>query len=179
MKSNLLASVFVLSAAMATTVSAQTTNQYPFQNPNMPLEERVNNIISLMTLDEKMALLSQRPGVPRLGIRTMQQAEGLHGVRGGGATTTYPQSIGLGETWDTEILHQVGATEGYEARYIFQCHNGPGFAGQRRRRRLPDHPGAQRRHRPRHPLGPHRGVLRRGPVPQRHSGRRVHQGHAG
>ena len=66
-------------------------------------------------------MLSQRPGVPRLGIRSMMQVEGLHGVRaGGGAATTYPQSIGLGETWDTDILHQVGATEGYEARYLFQ-----------------------------------------------------------
>jgi len=117
MKSNLFASVFFLSAAMATTVSAQPAApaaaqyQYPFQNPDLPIEERVNNIVSLMTLDEKVAMLSQRPGVPRLGIRTMQQVEGLHGVRSGAATTTYPQSIGLGETWDTDILHQVGATE--------------------------------------------------------------------
>ena len=44
-----------------TRVSAQY--QYPFQNPTMPLEERVNNIVSLMTLDEKVALLSQRPGL--------------------------------------------------------------------------------------------------------------------
>jgi beta-glucosidase len=121
MKTYLLTSIIILSAATAaTTISAQTTNQYPFQNPDLPLEERVNNIVSLMTLDEKVAMLSQRPGVPRLGIRTMQQVEGLHGVRGGAATTTYPQSIGLGETWDADILHQVGATEGYEARYIFQ-----------------------------------------------------------
>ncbi len=95
--------------------------KYPFQNPDLPIEDRVNNIVSLMTLDEKVALLSQRPGVTRLGIRTMQQVEGLHGVRAGrNPTTTYPQSIGLGETWDTDILHQVGATEGYEARYVFQ-----------------------------------------------------------
>jgi len=102
--------------------------KYPFQNPDLPLEDRVNNIISLLTLDEKVALLSQRPGVARLGIRSMMQVEGLHGVRGGGgASTTYPQSIGLGETWDTDILHQVGATEGYEARYLFQrSRNGRG-----------------------------------------------------
>jgi beta-glucosidase len=93
-------------------VSAQQY-KYPFQNPGLPIEDRVNNIISLLTLDEKVALLSQRPGVPRLGIRSMMQVEGLHGVRGGGgASTTYPQSIGLGETWDTDILRQVGATEG-------------------------------------------------------------------
>ncbi|MGO9110291.1 MAG: glycoside hydrolase family 3 protein, partial [Thermoguttaceae bacterium] len=102
--------------------------KYPFQNPDLPLEDRVNDIISLLTLDEKVALLSQRPGVERLGIRSMMQVEGLHGVRGGGgASTTYPQSIGLGETWDTDILHQVGATEGYEARYLFQrSRNGRG-----------------------------------------------------
>jgi len=109
--------VLLLAAAR---VSAQQ-DKYPFQNPDLPIEDRVNNIVSLLTLDEKVALLSQRPGVPRLGIRTMQQVEGLHGVRAGrNASTTYPQSIGLGETWDSAILHQVGATEGYEARYVFQ-----------------------------------------------------------
>jgi len=116
--------VLLLAAGRA----AAQQHKYPFQNPDLPLEDRVNNIISLLTLDEKVALLSQRPGVPRLGIRSMMQVEGLHGVRGGGgASTTYPQSIGLGETWDTDILHQVGATEGYEARYLFQCsRNGRG-----------------------------------------------------
>jgi beta-glucosidase len=113
----LLASVV---AATLGVLPVRAEYQYPFQNPDLPLEDRVNNIVSLMTLDEKVALLSQRPGVPRLGIRTMQQLEGLHGVRGGSTTTTYPQAIGLGETWDTAILHQVGATEGYEARYNFQ-----------------------------------------------------------
>jgi len=115
------AGISVLMLLCAARSGAQTTTyQYPFQNPDMPLEDRVNNIISLMTPDEKIALLSQRPGVERLGIRSMQQSEGLHGVKAGPASTTYPQSIGLGETWDVEILHQVGATEGYEARYNFQ-----------------------------------------------------------
>jgi beta-glucosidase len=118
----LIAGLSALALLCAARSGAQTAAyQYPFQNPDMPLEDRVNNIISLMTPDEKVALLSQSPGVQRLGIRSMQQAEGLHGVKsGGGATTTYPQAIGLGETWDTEILRQVGATEGYEARYNFQ-----------------------------------------------------------
>jgi beta-glucosidase len=119
----LLAPVFLVAIGI-TPLCAQPEYEHPFQNPDMPLEERVNNIISLMTRDEKILLLSQTPGVPRLGIRTMQQTEGLHGVRaGGGTTTTYPQSIGLGETWDPEILRQVGATEGYEARYVFQRNN--------------------------------------------------------
>jgi beta-glucosidase len=115
-------------SAGALRVSAQT--QYPFQNPDLPLEERINNIVSLMTLDEKIAFLSQRPGVPRLGIRAMGHVEGLHGLALGRpgnwgrnnpvATTTFPQSIGLGETWNPDIVRQAGAIEGYEARYVYQ-----------------------------------------------------------
>ena len=103
---------------------------YPFQNPDMPLEERVNNIVSLMTLDEKVAFLSSSPSVERLGIKRMGHVEGLHGLaqgapggwgkRGPITTTTFPQSYGMGETWDPEIIRQSGAIEGYEARYVFQ-----------------------------------------------------------
>lgn len=111
---------------------AQKTEQttYPFQNPDMALEDRVNNIISLMTLDEKVAFLSSNPGVERLGIKRMGHVEGLHGLaqgapggwgrRGAITTTTFPQSIGMGETWDPEIIRQSGAIEGVEARYVFQ-----------------------------------------------------------
>ena len=46
-------------------------------------------------------------------------------VRGGSVTaTTFPQSVGLGETWDPEILRQAGAVEGYEARVYFKKFNG-------------------------------------------------------
>ena len=131
MKSSLLASVIFMSAAMAVMpVSAQTTNQYPFQNPAMALEDRVDNIISLMTQQEKVAFLSSRPGVPRLGIRGSGQVEGLHGLQNSGTggagrrgnvlATTFPQAIGMAETWDPDALHQAGAIEGHEARYVFQ-----------------------------------------------------------
>ena len=123
--------LFVL--CLATGISyGQKTDQktYPFQNPDMPLEERVSNIVSLMTLDEKVAFLSSNPGVERLGIKRMGHVEGLHGLaqgtpggwgrRGPIATTTFPQSYGMGETWDPEIIHQSGAIEGNEARYVFQ-----------------------------------------------------------
>jgi beta-glucosidase len=103
---------------------------YPFQNPNLPIEERVNNIVSLMTLDEKVAFLSQTPGVERLGIRRMGHVEGLHGLaqgtpgnwgrRGPVKTTTFPQSIGMGETWDPELVKLAGEIEGYETRYVYQ-----------------------------------------------------------
>ncbi|HJP94915.1 MAG TPA: glycoside hydrolase family 3 C-terminal domain-containing protein [Pyrinomonadaceae bacterium] len=104
--------------------------QYPFQNPDLPIEQRIDNILSLMTIDEKIECLDTNPSVPRLGIKASGHVEGIHGLTQGGPgkwgrpltvpTTTFPQGIGLGETWDTELLKQVGAVEGYEARYVFQ-----------------------------------------------------------
>ena len=57
---------------------AQSKYQYPFQDPNLGIEQRIDNIISLMTLDEKISCLSTNPSVPRLGIKGTGQMEGLH-----------------------------------------------------------------------------------------------------
>src|SRR5687768_10008745 len=83
-----------------------------------------------MMLDEKIECLDTDPSVPRLGIKGSGHAEGIHGLTQGGPgkwgrpltvpSTTFPQGIGLGETWDQELLRQVGQVEGYEARYVFQ-----------------------------------------------------------
>jgi len=106
------------------------SGKYPFQNPELSIEARVDNIISLLTLDEKIECLGTNPSVPRLGIRGSGHVEGIHGLTQGGPakwgkpstipTTTFPQGIGLAETWDVDVLRQAGAVEGYEARYIFQ-----------------------------------------------------------
>jgi len=103
---------------------------YPFQDPNLPLEEKIDNILSLMTLDEKVVCLSTNPSVPRLGIVGSGHIEGLHGVAMGEPggwggkepipTTTFPQAIGLGQTWDPECVGRAAAVEGYEARYLVQ-----------------------------------------------------------
>ena len=83
-----------------------------------------------MTIDEKIECLDTNPSVPRLGIKASGHVEGIHGLTQGGPgkwgrpltipSTTFPQGIGLGETWDTELLTQAGQVEGYEARYVFQ-----------------------------------------------------------
>ncbi|HEX7424731.1 MAG TPA: glycoside hydrolase family 3 C-terminal domain-containing protein [Terriglobales bacterium] len=109
--------------------------QYPFQNPSLPVEARIDNILSLMTPEEKISALSTSPDVPRLGIYGSSHIEGLHGVAYGGPggwegrglkplpTTQFPQSVGLGETWDPDLLQKAAAIEGDEARYIFQSEN--------------------------------------------------------
>jgi len=112
-------------------VSAQNV-EYPFQNVALPVEERISNLLSLMTLDEKVNALSTNPSVPRLGVKGTNHVEGLHGLALGGPgewggknkepmpTTTFPQAYGLGETWDTALLQKVAQVEGYETRYAFQ-----------------------------------------------------------
>ena len=126
----------VLGIVMAQT-PAPTQYQYPFQNPNLPIEERVSNIISLLTPEEKIDVLGANyylggrngpgPSLRRLGINGYNQAEGLHGLSRGKPdsanatkTTTFVQSIGLGETWDPAILQKAAALEGYEARWLNQ-----------------------------------------------------------
>ena len=139
MKCSPSARLIFLAAAIAAPAAPAQTNQYPFQNPGLPVEERVNNIVSLMTLEEKAAFLSSRPGVPRLGIRAMGHVEGLHGLARGGPsnwgrrnpvpTTIFPQAIGLAETWDPDLIRRVGAAEGYETRYMAQSEKYGGRGG--------------------------------------------------
>lgn len=125
----------IASAALAGSIclarSASASYKYPFQNPELPVEERVGNILSLMTLDEKIACLGTRPDVPRLGIKGSGHVEGLHGLALGGPahwgrglgfipTTQFPQAVGLGETWDPNLVQKAAHVEAEEARYIFQ-----------------------------------------------------------
>ena len=125
--------MLVVSAVAILSLRSQSQTQqgpYPFQNPDLPIEQRVDNILSLMTIDEKIECLDTNPSVPRLGIKGSGHVEGIHGLTQGGPgkwgrpliipSTTFPQGIGLGETWDQELLRQVGQVEGYEARYVFQ-----------------------------------------------------------
>src|SRR5688572_32855623 len=98
-----------------------------FLNPDLPEEERIDDLLSKMTLAEKIACLSTDPSVLRLGLPGSRHVEGLHGLALGGpagwgkdattTTTTFPQSIGLGETWDPELVRRIAAAEGREARF--------------------------------------------------------------
>jgi beta-glucosidase len=109
---------------------------YPFQNTDLSDDERLDNLISLMTLEEKIDHLSPLlPGIPRLGVKGTRIVEGLHGlalsgpanwaVRGKGEapTTTFPQAIGLAQMWDPELQEQIAAWEAYETRYLTQNPN--------------------------------------------------------
>src|SRR6185437_3682454 len=102
---------FVLLIAAYFGVHAQAPARYPFQDRDLPVGKRIDNLLSLLTIDEKITCLSTNPTIPRLGLKGTGHSEGLHGlalgVPGGWgrktpiATTIFPQSIGMAETWDT------------------------------------------------------------------------------
>ncbi len=108
------------------------SQDYPFRDTRLSDSERISNLISLLTLDEKINCLSTKPAIPRLGINVNSITEGLHGVAYSGPanwavkgsksspTTTFPQAIGLAETWDPLLLKEVAAQEATECRYLDQ-----------------------------------------------------------
>jgi beta-glucosidase len=101
-----------------------------FRDPDRTAEARLDDLLARLTLDEKVDCLGTDPSVPRLGIRGSGHVEGLHGLALGGPgrwgddrpvpTTTFPQAIGLGETWDPEVVRRVAEIESHEARFVFQ-----------------------------------------------------------
>jgi beta-glucosidase len=120
----------LLLALLAASRITAAQYQHPFQNPSLPAEDRITNLLSLMTLDEKVNCLSTNPSVRRLGVKGTGHVEGLHGLAMGLAgdwgrktpvpTTIFPQSIGMAETWDPDLLQQAAAIEAFETRYMFQ-----------------------------------------------------------
>jgi len=90
----------------------------PYQDPGLPIEERVNDLVSRLTLEEKISQMQDvAPGIQRLGISPYNWwNEGLHGVARAGHATVFPQAIGLAATWDTSLLHLVADIISTEAR---------------------------------------------------------------
>ncbi|MGW7527394.1 glycoside hydrolase family 3 C-terminal domain-containing protein [Streptomyces sp. NPDC054783] len=90
----------------------------PFRDPQLPFAKRVDDLLARLTLDEKAALLHQfAPAVERLGVaafRTGQEA--LHGVAWMGPATVFPQAVGLGATWNPELVRRVGEAVSKEVR---------------------------------------------------------------
>jgi len=102
------------------------TPQYPFRDPSLPADQRIDNLLSLMTTQEKIDCLGTRTEVPRLGVPNIGSSEGIHGVvqreprgtRQPITTTQFPQPPGMGSSWDPELVRKAAAVQGYEARYI-------------------------------------------------------------
>jgi beta-glucosidase len=89
-----------------------------YQDLDRPFAERAADLVSRMTLEEKVAQLqNDAPAIPRLGVPAYEWwNEALHGVARAGAATVFPQAIGLAATFDTELMTRVATAIGDEAR---------------------------------------------------------------
>jgi beta-glucosidase len=92
-----------------------------YLDPGLPISERVQDLISRMTLDEKIGqFMHTADGIPRLGIAPYNfWSEGLHGVGRNGRASVFPQVIGLSATWNPALIKAIGAAVGDEARAKF------------------------------------------------------------
>jgi beta-glucosidase len=90
----------------------------PYKDTSLSAEKRAADIVSRMTLEEKMKqLLGDSPAIGRLGIpHYIWQCEGLHGVARGGVATVFPQAIGLAAAWDVPLHFKVATAISDEAR---------------------------------------------------------------
>ncbi|OIV40498.1 beta-glucosidase [Flavobacterium johnsoniae] len=89
-----------------------------FKNPNLPIEQRVDDLVSRMTIDEKISqLMDSSPAIERLGIPEYNWwNESLHGVARAGYATVFPQSISIASSWDRQLIYDVANVISDEAR---------------------------------------------------------------
>ena len=101
-----------------TTEKPQTAgDDQPWRNALLPVEERVELLLAVMTPADKMELLREGwgiPGIPHLGVPFLNKVEAIHGFSYGSGATVFPQSIGLGATWNKQLVEEVAATIGDE-----------------------------------------------------------------
>jgi beta-glucosidase len=109
----MLAAALFLAAAAA---GGQTS--FPYQDPKLPLDKRVDDLVSRMTLEEKVSqMMNGADAILRLGVPKYDWwSEGLHGIARSGYATVFPQAIGMAATWDTDLLGQISTTISTEAR---------------------------------------------------------------
>ena len=107
--------IAVLMAVGTTSVSAQ---QLPYQNPQLSAEQRADDLLTRLTLDEKVSLMMDvSPAIPRLGIPQFHWwNEALHGIGRNGYATVFPITMGMAASWDDQLLHQVFTAVSDEAR---------------------------------------------------------------
>ncbi|NIA31225.1 MAG: glucan 1,4-alpha-glucosidase [Actinobacteria bacterium] len=114
----LLTGLFVILGTMACSKKTNYEKLPLYKNPNLSIDERVEDLVSRMTLKEKVSqMISDAAAIERLGIPKYNWwNECLHGVARAGRATVFPQAIGLAAMWDTDFMHRVATVISDEAR---------------------------------------------------------------
>lgn len=107
-------------AIFACTMQAQSnlSTPHPYQNTKLTAEQRADDLLPRLTLEEKVALMQNNsPAIPRLGIKPYEWwNEALHGVARAGLATVFPQAIGMAASFNDELLYRVFDAVSDEAR---------------------------------------------------------------
>jgi len=135
----LLCTVLIFLAAILSSAQGQSgSDTPPYKNPSLPVEQRVQDLLSRMTLQEKVAMLSgadwmQSVANERLGIPSIKMADGPLGIRSWAgpssemsaefaktkvATTAFPAGVAMAATWDTELVESEGQAIGQEVKAV-------------------------------------------------------------
>jgi beta-glucosidase len=115
----LVSSILLFLFNAAVVINAQQVQYaFPFRNISLPVEDRVNDLVSRMTLQEKAdQLLYTAPAIQRLGVPEYNWwNEALHGVARAGYATVFPQSITIANSWDEGLMYSVANAISDEAR---------------------------------------------------------------
>ena len=113
-------------------VRGQNTNKqiesFPFNNPKLSVDARIKDLISRLSLEEKIAqMMNSTPEIKRLNIPPYDYwNEALHGVGRSGVATVFPQAIGLGATFDTDLALRVSTAISDEARAMYNVYKSKG-----------------------------------------------------
>jgi len=129
-KSFLGLSFLLLAGRISVAQSLQSSNAPLYLDASQPVDARVDDLVSKMTLEEKISqLVNQARAVPRLGIPEYDwRSEALHGIAGAGIATVFPAPMGISATFDVPLIHDMAAAIGTEGR---AKHNQAVRAGRR------------------------------------------------
>lgn len=97
-------------------------NQWEFQNLDLSLEKRVDDLMNRLYIEEKISMLiSTAEAIPRLEIENYYHGnEALHGVVKGGRFTVFPQAVALASTWNPNLIYQVSTAISDDVRGDFE-----------------------------------------------------------
>jgi beta-glucosidase len=106
--------------------------KFPYQNPALPPEKRLEDLISRMTTEEKTSqLMYNSPAIERLDVPAYNWwNECLHGVARNGRATIFPQAIGMAATFDTDLMQRIGDAISDEARAKYNVSVAHGLRGR-------------------------------------------------
>jgi beta-glucosidase len=109
---------WLLGTGLAVCGGQSTSDRPPYLNPDLAAEARAKDLISRMTLGQKVRQMQNAaPAIPDLGVPAYDWwNEALHGVARAGQATVFPQAIGLAATWDTDLMFRVADAISTEAR---------------------------------------------------------------